>query len=149
MLLNGFYFLMVSIYFFIYLQMFMEIIVKWATYLRHIYTLRNHFYTPNTFPVRYHSDLHSSLVGKEQNSSHHNVLVCDILKCEEMDTQRELFFFLNIIYQMNISSHFILHESKARKSVCKIVYIVYLPYISTSHKSLVSVEYKLRLTQLA
>ena len=143
----GFYFLIVFNYL-LHLQIFIETIVKWSTYLCHILALRNHLYTPNTFPVRYHSDILDSFVGKEQSSSHHNVLVCDILKCEKMDTQREL-FFLNIVNQMNISSHFILHKSIARKSVSKIVYIVYLPYISTSHKLLVSAVYNRRQTKLA
>ena len=129
--------------------MFIEIIVKWTTYLCHILALRNHLYTPNRFPLRHHSDLPGSFVGKEKNSSHHNVLVCDILKCEKNGYLERIIFFLNIVYQMNISSHFILHESKARKSVCKLVYIVYIPYISTSHKSIVPSAYQLTLTYIA
>ena len=43
----------------------------------------------------------------------------------------------------------ILYWSKACKSVFKIVFIVYSPYISTSHKSLESTVNPLRLTYLA
>ena len=60
MLFNGFYF-----FCFVDLQMLIEIIVKWPTYLCHILALRNHLYTPNTFPLRYHSDRLDSFVGKE------------------------------------------------------------------------------------
>ena len=58
-------------------------------------------------------------------------------------------FFLIHVLEMNISIHYILHESKAWKSVCKIVSIEYSPYISTSQTLIVSSKKLMRLTYLA